>query len=130
MSQVEYFSTERRNWLERFFALFSKRGEEIELPEDSLFARPWSVDTSTVAEVPDRVKAQIRIGVRVWNGSCWPRGISSTGSFQYGFAPATGAPVPPSLPERAPFGIETQIAWAARRTGARIPPELERTRGT
>jgi len=62
MSQVEYFTTERRNWWERLFAPFKRQSDEsdFQLPPDSLFARPWSVDTSTVAEVPEKVKAQIR----------------------------------------------------------------------
>src|SRR5687768_3156468 len=61
--QVEYYSADRRAWWERLFESLTARkdGEmELQLPPDSLFADSWSSAASSVADVPEKVKAQIR----------------------------------------------------------------------
>lgn len=63
MSQVEYYNPERRGWWERLYAsLISRREEEMELqlPSDSLFADNWNTSANSVADVSEKVKAQIR----------------------------------------------------------------------
>lgn len=62
MSQVEYYTAERRNWWERLFNGFISRAEDgmgYELPPDSLLSGMWA-GAGTVADVPESVKAQIR----------------------------------------------------------------------
>ncbi|HEU4752140.1 MAG TPA: hypothetical protein VFU47_03450, partial [Armatimonadota bacterium] len=63
MSQVDYYSTERRTLWERLFGSLVSRPEgemTLNLPSDSLFASTWGGGPSSVADVPDQVKAQIR----------------------------------------------------------------------
>lgn len=62
MSQVEYYTAERRNWWERLFGgLVSKPEDSLsyQLPSDSLLNVGWT-GAHSVADVPENVKAQIR----------------------------------------------------------------------
>jgi hypothetical protein len=63
MSQVDYLNGERRSWWDRLVDTLVARREgelEYELPADSLFAGAWSAGAGSVADVPEKVKAQIR----------------------------------------------------------------------
>jgi hypothetical protein len=63
MSQTEYYAAERRNWWERLMdSLIPRRedGSSYELPGDSLFASSLGANPQSVADVPERVKKQIR----------------------------------------------------------------------
>jgi len=62
MSQVEFYTTDRRNWWERLIGPLSGRSEaeEYKLPANSLFTNTWNGETESVADVPDKVKARIR----------------------------------------------------------------------
>lgn len=63
MSQVDTFATDRRNWFERLFKTLIARPEgemHYDLPPDSLFAGNWNPGVGAIADVPDKIKAQIR----------------------------------------------------------------------
>ena len=63
MSEVEYYATPRLSWWERLFGSLVARSEAdmtTQLPPDSLFAGSWSSGGQSVADVPEKVKAQIR----------------------------------------------------------------------
>jgi hypothetical protein len=63
MSEVEFDVVERRSWWERLFGFMNGRAEssiEDRLPADSLLAGAWSGGGQSVADVPEKVKAQIR----------------------------------------------------------------------
>lgn len=62
MSQTELYGTERKGWWERLMESLGARreGDPYEVPQDSLFAGAWNGTGQTVADVPDKVKAQIR----------------------------------------------------------------------
>ncbi len=63
MSQVEYYTGQQPTWWERLFGgILGKSAEQetYELPTDSLFANNWQGGYASVADVPDRIKAQIR----------------------------------------------------------------------
>lgn len=62
MSQVEYYTAERRNWWERLFGGLVSKPEDsmsFQLPSDSLLSGGWT-GAHSVADVPENVKAQIR----------------------------------------------------------------------
>jgi len=62
MSQVEYYTAERRNWWERLFGGLVSKPEDsmnFQLPSDSLLSGGW-MGAHSVADVPESVKAQIR----------------------------------------------------------------------
>jgi hypothetical protein len=61
--QVEYYNADRRGWWERLFEslVAKKEGDmELQLPPDSLFNGSWNAGASSIADVPEKVKAQIR----------------------------------------------------------------------
>src|ERR1051325_1661442 len=63
MSQTSYDATDERNWWERLLESLGARREEgmdYQLPEDSLFASSWNKEVTCVADVPEKVRAQIR----------------------------------------------------------------------
>lgn len=62
MSQIEYYTAERRTWWERLFSPRVGGAEEnmdYQLPADSLFASTWN-GANSIADVPENIKAQIR----------------------------------------------------------------------
>ena len=63
MSQVDLQVLERRGWWDRLYnSIIAGRENDMELklPSDSLFASTWNTATNSVADVPEKVKAQIR----------------------------------------------------------------------
>src|ERR1051325_2293501 len=63
MSQTSYDATDERNWWERLLESLGARREEgmdYQLPSDSLFASSWNKEVTCVADVPEKIRAQIR----------------------------------------------------------------------
>jgi hypothetical protein len=63
MSQLHEITSERRSWWERLLDSIVARRDDApvpELPPDSLFAGAWTLGAGTVADVPEKVKAQLR----------------------------------------------------------------------
>jgi hypothetical protein len=61
--QVDSYTTERRTLWDRLFGSLLSRPEgdmDYQLPPDSLFAGQWNGGPGAIADIPDRLKAQIR----------------------------------------------------------------------
>jgi hypothetical protein len=61
MSQTDLTTSDKKGWWERLVeSLTARKDDAYEVPEDSLFSNAWNGAGQTVADVPDKVKQQIR----------------------------------------------------------------------